>query len=151
MSLSTSVCVSVRSSGSFFWCICLSAPLIKYVNVYGVYHEFQTQKTSQCYIWLLRGVILSKMSEISIMSSIVIACEGKQVKSDDGGKGCSMLNKHSFQQPQVNKGMFTDVASLLVRTNMFLAVMSSSSSDNVTQSVRPSVRPFVRPWPFFDS
>ena len=48
-----------------------------------------------------------------------------------------MLNKHNFQQPQVNKGMFTDVATLLLRTNIFLAAMSSSSSDNVTQSVRP--------------
>ena len=55
-----------------------------------------------------------------------------------------MLNKHNFQQPQVNKGMFTDVATLLLRTNIFLAAMSSSSSDNVTQSVRPSVRVFVR-------
>ena len=33
----------------------------------------------------------------------------------------------------------------------FLAAMSSSSSDNVTQSVRSFVRLFVRPWPFFDS
>ena len=56
-----------------------------------------------------------------------------------------MLNKHNFQQPQVNKGMFTDVATLLLRTNIFLAAMSSSSSDNVTQSVRSFVRPFVRP------
>ena len=55
-----------------------------------------------------------------------------------------MLNKHNFQQPQVNKGMFTDVATLLLRTNIFLAAMSSSSSDNVTQSVRPFVRPSVR-------
>ena len=44
-SLRAFVCACVRSSGSFFWCICLSAPLIKYVNVCGVYHEFQTQKT----------------------------------------------------------------------------------------------------------
>ena len=53
-----------------------------------------------------------------------------------------MLNKHNFQQPQVNKGMFTDVATLLLRTNIFffLAAMSSSSSDNVTQSVRACVR-----------
>ena len=51
-----------------------------------------------------------------------------------------MLNKHNFQQPQVNKGMFTDVATLLLRTNIFLAAMSSSSSDNVTQSVRPFFR-----------
>ena len=87
------------------------------------------------------------MSEISIMQFIVIAYEGKQVKSEDGGKACSMLNKHNFQQPQVNKGMFTDVATLLLRTNIFLAAMSSSSSDNVTQSVRPC----VRPGPFFDS
>ena len=57
-----------------------------------------------------------------------------------------MLNKHNFQQPQVNKGMFTDVATLLLRTNIFLAAMSSSSSDNVTQSVRPSVRLSVRPF-----
>ena len=56
-----------------------------------------------------------------------------------------MLNKHNFQQPQVNKGMFTDVATLLLRTHIFLAAISSSSSDNVTQYVRP----FVRPWPFF--
>ena len=57
-----------------------------------------------------------------------------------------MLNKHNFQQPQVNKGMFTDVATLLLRTNIFLTAMSSSSSDNVT----PFVRPFIRPRPFFD-
>ena len=54
-----------------------------------------------------------------------------------------MLNKHNFQQPQVNKSMFTDVATLLLRTNIFLAAMSSSSSDNVTQSVRPSDRVFM--------
>ena len=82
------------------------------------------------------------MSENSIMSSIVIAYEGKQVKSDDGGKGSSMLNKHSFQQLQVNKGMFADVVTLLVRTNIFLAAMSSSSSDYVTSSVHPFVHPF---------
>ena len=80
------------------------------------------------------------MSEISIIQSIVIVYEGKQVKSEDGGKVCSMLNKHNFQQPQVNKDMFTDDATLLVRTNIFLAAMSSSSSDNVTPSVRSSVR-----------
>ena len=57
------------------------------------------------------------MSENSIMSSIVIAYEGKQVKFEDGGKVCSMLNKHNFQQPQVNRGIFTDVATSLVRTN----------------------------------
>ena len=62
-----------------------------------------------------------------------------------------MLNKHNFQQPQVNKGMFTDVATLLLRTNIFLAAMSSSSSENVTQSVRSFVRPSVCPWPFFES
>ena len=28
------------------------------------------------------------------------------------------LNKHSFQQPQVNKDMFADVATLLIRTNI---------------------------------
>ena len=53
-----------------------------------------------------------------------------------------MLNKHSFQQPQVNKGMFTDVASLLVGTSIFLAAMSSSSCDYVTPSVRLFVHPF---------
>ena len=87
---------------------------------------------------------MSQMSEISIIQSIVIVYEGKQVKSEDGGKVCSMLNKHNFQQPQVNKDMFTDVATLLVRTNISLAAMSSSSSDDVTQSVRSSVCPSVR-------
>ena len=91
------------------------------------------------------------MSEISITQSKVIAYEGKQVKSEDGGKVCSMLNKHNFQKPQVNKDMFPDVATLLVRTYIFLAAMSSSSSDDVTQCVRPSVRPSVRSGPFFDS
>ena len=80
---------------------------------------------------------------------MIIAYEGKQVKSEDGGKFCSMLNKHNFQQPQVNKGMFTDVATLLLRTNIFLAAMSSSSSDNVTQSVRVFLCVCVRPGPFF--
>ena len=56
-----------------------------------------------------------------------------------------MHNKHNFQQPQVNRGIFTDVATSLVRTNTFLGAMSSSSSDNVTQSVRAC----VRPGPFF--
>ena len=101
--------------------------------------------------WPPNVTILSQMSEISIIQSIVIVYEGKQVKSEDGGKVCSMLNKHNFQQPQVNKDMFTDVATLLVRTNIFLAAMSSSSSDNVTQSVRSFVCSSVRPWPFFDS
>ena len=41
-----SVRSSVCSSGSFFWCICSLAPQIKYANVYGVYHEFQTKKAS---------------------------------------------------------------------------------------------------------
>ena len=83
------------------------------------------------------------MSELSIIQSIVIVYEGKQVKSEDGGKVCSMLNKHNFQQPQVIKDMFTDVATLLVRTNIFLAAMSSSSSDDVTQCVRSFVPPSV--------
>ena len=46
---------------------------------------------------------------------------GKQVKSEDGGKVCSMLNKHNFQLSQVNIGIFTDIATLLERTNIFLA------------------------------
>ena len=94
-------------------------------------------------------MILSQIFEISIILSIVIVYEGIQVKYEDGGKVCSMLNKHNFQQPQVNKNMFTDVATLLVSTNIILVAMSSSSSDNVTQSVRPSVCPSVRPGPFF--
>ena len=48
------------------------------------------------------------------MSSIVIAYEGKQVKSEDGGKGYYMHNNHNIQQPQVNRGMFTEVATLLI-------------------------------------
>ena len=39
----------------------------------------------------------------------------------------------------------------LASKSQILAAMSSSSSDDVTQSVRPSVRSCVRPGPFFDS
>ena len=38
----------------------------------------------------------------------------KQVKSEDGGKGCYMHNNHNIQQPQVYRGMFTDVATLFI-------------------------------------
>ena len=53
----------------------------------------------------------------------------------------------------LNCGSRVVACNIMTGSNSFLAAMSSSSSDNVTQSVRPSVRvcfrPWVRPGPFF--
>ena len=59
------------------------------------------------------------------------------MKFEDGGKVHRKHNKHSFNQPQVNRVMFTDIATSLIWTNLFfLAAMSSSRSDHVTSFVR---------------
>ena len=60
-----------------------------------------------------------------------------KVKFEDEGKVHRKHNKHSFNQPQVNRVMFTDIATSLIWTNLFfLGAESRSRSYHVTSFVR---------------